>query len=626
MGETKAVFIGQTRSGGSQFSAGDWTPPESEIEPLDEYQNEAEFTLSYTASDSVSEVDKVLLFYRYQGGDWIQTATDEDVTGFFDFIASDGDGEYEFFSIAVDIYGNIEDDIDEDGVLEDDELPFFGDTSTIVDTSSPVTMLSVEPYMAIANELLYNGGFESGNLDGWTVDSVGSDHQITTDDQKTGAYSALIGFRDAFPSAEPAYDSVKQTVSLPSVITSTLSFWYRLITDDLVSGGFFDAFVTPTGSDPITVAHDGWDDPLVLVEDLGWKNVTYQLTGLEGKEIEIQFKVSQPYENYRTWSYLDDVKVCAATNSATTATDFSFSSHDGSGSNNSTITYSVDGEAPETYTDPINLTEGKHSITYSSEDEAGNVETEKRIDITVQADPVEFGVVLNEFLPDPGGDDFAAAPNGEWVELYNNSSAPIDVNGWKLEDADGNQMTISAIKTEGAGTIISPGGVLKVYRRGSAEGTGPTFIMNNDGDTVKLLKPDDTQVDSYSYTFTIEDKSFTRDPDGTGGWKDPWVVEPIVDFYLQPNKAAVGFKVSGISASQKVDYQISYDSANGRQGIMGTIELSGENEIIRENFTLGTCSTGGTCVYHQEIKEIKLELKLIDNEDKEMIIEKKINL
>ena len=44
-------------------------------------------------------------------------------------------------------------------------------------------------------------------------------------------------------------------------------------------------------------------------------------------------------------------------------------------------------------------------------------------------------IKLNEIMPDPAGDDNAPMPNGEWVELYNQGSWPVDVNGWWLYDA-----------------------------------------------------------------------------------------------------------------------------------------------------------------------------------------------
>ncbi|MBU1322555.1 signal peptidase I [Patescibacteria group bacterium] len=512
---TNAYFSDVVVVGSNTFSMGWWadeTVPDSEVDLLSDYQNTSNFNVNYTAFDSDSGVKEVQLYYSYNFGDWQLFGTDTIIDNEFQFTSPAGDGLYEFFTIAIDNAGNIEDDWNENGILEEDEFPFGGDTFTTVDTTPPVTMLSPSDLMAVANEQLYNGGFENGNLDGWTGSGNG-EHEVVDTDNQTGNYSAIIGFKDIVPSAEPAYDSIKQTVSLPSVITSTFSFWYRLLTESDVSGGFFDAFVTPIGSDPITVAHDGWDDVLLSDENLDWKNVTYQLNDLEGKDIEIEFKVTQPYEGYKTWGYLDDVKVCAATNSATTTTNFSFSSHDGSGVDNSTINYSIDGVSQGKYTLPFTLSEGVHSISYSSTDEVGNSETSKQATISATVAPVDFGVVLNEFLPNPAGStDIALKPGGEWVKLYNNSTADIDVTGWKLKDASGGNLTISG--------VVPAGGTLIIYRDGD-----PDFTINDQTETISLYNDSDL-VDSYRYDFATgiaEGKSLKREPDGTGGWKDPEV-------------------------------------------------------------------------------------------------------
>jgi len=634
---TNAYFSDVVVVGGNTFSMGWWTDetaPESEVDSLSDYQNNSQFFIKYTASDDSSGVKEVRLYYQYNFGGWQLFGTDTIIDNKFQFTSPAGDGLYEFLTIATDFAGNIEDDWDGDGILQDDEFPLLADTSTTVDTTSPVTMFSASDLMAVANEQIYNGGFENGNLDGWTVDSNGSDHQVTAADKKTGAYSALIGFKTAASSAEPAYDSIKQSTTLPSWMTSTLSFWYRLLTESDVSGGFFDAFVTPTGSDPITVAHDAWDDPLLFDKDLDWKNVTYQLNGLEGKDIEIEFKVTQPYEGYKTWGYLDDVKVCAATNSAATTTDFSFSSHDGSGSDNSTTYYSTDNwSTSNTYSGTFSLPVGDNLLEYFSEDEAGNSETPKEINLTVQADPVDFGVVLNEFLPDPTGYDDALKPGGEWVRLYNNAAFPSDVNGWVLYGAsDTHELVISASNSDNNGnpldggeTVIPAGGILTVYRNGDGD-----FELNNTGgDTVRLYNATidlgGMLIDSFTYKInTSGGKSFKREPNGIGGWKDP-EVEPVVDFYLQKNKAAVGFKVEDVGQFNQLNYEISYKTNGVSQGIVGIIKIEGQNEITKEGFTLGTCSSGGTCVYHSGIKEIKLKITLTDQNNNQKILEKMIN-
>ncbi|PJE67567.1 hypothetical protein COU95_01710, partial [Candidatus Shapirobacteria bacterium CG10_big_fil_rev_8_21_14_0_10_40_9] len=258
---------------------------------------------------------------------------------------------------------------------------------------------------------------------------------------------------------------------------------------------------------------------------------------------------------------------------------------------------------------------------------------EKQITITATTSAqVDFGVVLNEFLPNPVGDDKASKPGGEWVKLYNNSPSPKDVSGWVLYDTyDSHVLVIDVSNSDNNGnpsdsgeTVVPAGGILTVYR----DGDGDFELNNTGGDTVRLynapISSGGVLVDSFTYKIAVnEGKSFKRQPDGTGAWKDP-EVEPFVDFYLQPEKAAVGFKASGISQYQKLNYEISYQAREKEEGIMGTINLSGEEEITRDSFTLGTCSTGGTCVYHSGIDVIHLKI-ILENLDGKVTLEREIN-
>ncbi len=126
-------------------------------------------------------------------------------------------------------------------------------------------------------------------------------------------------------------------------------------------------------------------------------------------------------------------------------------------------------------------------------------------------------VVLNEVLPDPLGSDSASKPNGEWVELYNNSSSPVDVSGWNITDADANSVLITGDKTNTGGTVVNPHGWLVVYF-----GTGS--ILNNNGDAVNLYSGvvlPANLVDSHIYGDTPEGKSIARIPDGSATWYDP---------------------------------------------------------------------------------------------------------
>lgn len=132
-------------------------------------------------------------------------------------------------------------------------------------------------------------------------------------------------------------------------------------------------------------------------------------------------------------------------------------------------------------------------------------------------------IVINEFLPNPIGDDDAAIPGGEWVELYNADDHPVDLNGWLLYTSNTSYgMSINSGNTNNGSTVIYPGGFLVVFRDGNSN-----FEINNSG-AEKLRLFDQPigegveDIDGVSYNaIAPEGKSFARIPDGIGEWIDP---------------------------------------------------------------------------------------------------------
>ncbi|WP_433211181.1 lamin tail domain-containing protein [Dactylosporangium sp. CS-047395] len=95
---------------------------------------------------------------------------------------------------------------------------------------------------------------------------------------------------------------------------------------------------------------------------------------------------------------------------------------------------------------------------------------------------------------------------GDWVELANTGSAPVDLSGWIVKDSDDTH-----VYTIAAGTTIAPGAFLPVDVE-SAYGLGAA-------DSARLFLPDGTTlVDSYSWTAHAA-TTFGRCPDGTGEFK-----------------------------------------------------------------------------------------------------------
>ncbi len=139
-------------------------------------------------------------------------------------------------------------------------------------------------------------------------------------------------------------------------------------------------------------------------------------------------------------------------------------------------------------------------------------------------------IIINEFLPNPAGDDNAAMPEGEWVELFNRSYVDsYDLSGWYLTDYDPSHrlsVTMQNAILSGSSTAsltVKPQEFMVVYRNKNT-----LFSLNNDnaGDQVNLYDSNDRLIDSQDYNgglndSVIENKSFARFPDGSDYWFDP---------------------------------------------------------------------------------------------------------
>ena len=111
-------------------------------------------------------------------------------------------------------------------------------------------------------------------------------------------------------------------------------------------------------------------------------------------------------------------------------------------------------------------------------------------------------IVINEIHYDPKAspDDF-----GEWVELFNASTESVDLGGFVLKDAGSNEHTIQGSHVVGPGEFFvlgrtddmkANGGVMLDYAYGD------DFLLANGGDSVVLVSPDATLVDTVSYGAT----------------------------------------------------------------------------------------------------------------------------
>lgn len=108
------------------------------------------------------------------------------------------------------------------------------------------------------------------------------------------------------------------------------------------------------------------------------------------------------------------------------------------------------------------------------------------------------GIIINEILPNTplGQKD----KEGEYIEIFNQNSFEVDLSGWKIEDIVG-QTTIFILPK---GTKIKPGGFL-VFSRPTTK-----ITLNNDGDGLNLIQPDEKIIDSVNYEKAPAGQSYNR--------------------------------------------------------------------------------------------------------------------
>ncbi len=118
-------------------------------------------------------------------------------------------------------------------------------------------------------------------------------------------------------------------------------------------------------------------------------------------------------------------------------------------------------------------------------------------------------VVISEILPNPQGEE----TEEEFIELRNGDTVEVDLEEWILKDASGNDYAISKDDFP-EGTIVAPGDFFVIYRKQSG------IALNNNGEEeVKLINPDDQEVDSVIY----------NNPSGKNSVPEDWSYNRIGD-------------------------------------------------------------------------------------------------
>lgn len=127
-------------------------------------------------------------------------------------------------------------------------------------------------------------------------------------------------------------------------------------------------------------------------------------------------------------------------------------------------------------------------------------------------------LVINEFMA--SNDATAADQDGEyddWIELYNNSSSNISLDGYYLSDDEDDLMQWAFP----AGTEIAANGYLIVWADGDDNQSGlhANFKLSAAGETIYLVGSDGSIIDQISYMEQTTDVAYGRIPNGTGNFQ-----------------------------------------------------------------------------------------------------------
>jgi DNA/RNA endonuclease YhcR with UshA esterase domain len=145
-------------------------------------------------------------------------------------------------------------------------------------------------------------------------------------------------------------------------------------------------------------------------------------------------------------------------------------------------------------------TSGEYSVEVTVFDSKEGKATQG-FDFSVMPFDLSDAVLINELYPKPNtGED-------EFIELVNSSDRVVELGGWQM--TDGTRMF-----TFNNGATIEAQGFLAVYK------SETSIALNDTGDSVQLLRPDESVADKAVYTTAQKGKSFSRFAD-QWSWETP---------------------------------------------------------------------------------------------------------
>jgi len=156
---------------------------------------------------------------------------------------------------------------------------------------------------------------------------------------------------------------------------------------------------------------------------------------------------------------------------------------------------------------------------------SGNISLKAVYEASVIENPDDLpSVVINELVAGNSliSDEFGG--KDDYIELFNNGEADVNVAGWYLSDTPANKTLAQIPSTDETKTTIPAKGRIILWADDQAmQGVlHLRFKLGKDGEPVVLSKINSlgnlVVVDSVSFTFMESDLSYSRVPDGIANW------------------------------------------------------------------------------------------------------------
>jgi hypothetical protein len=194
----------------------------------------------------------------------------------------------------------------------------------------------------------------------------------------------------------------------------------------------------------------------------------------------------------------------------------------------------------------------------------------------------------------------------DWIEIYNSSSATVDLAGLSLTDNPGTGTNWLIPSGHAAETRVPAKGHLILYADGSTSlgANHLGFKLSADSGVIVLIGSDGTTVlDSVSYGRQFRDISYGRYPDGTGQWMytpgstpatsnqqgfttfvDAPVINPDGGFYT-----SVSVSLSPAAIGDTIRYTLDgTDPAQGSTRYLSPIGITGNSIVKARSFRSGS--------------------------------------